>query len=56
MKTGDLVRYKRCGTFGVITKVWEAQFNKAPKVLYEVLWADGTTSDVLPRRLEVVCR
>ena len=56
MQVGDLVKYRRCGTYGVITRAWEGKFNKVVKVLYEVLWADGTTSDVLPRRLEVVCK
>ena len=54
MQVGDLVRYRRCGTFGVITKVWNAKFNKIAIAMYEVLWVDGTKSDVLPRRLEVV--
>ena len=54
MKIGDLVKYRRCGTFGVITKVYEGQFNKSPKTICAVLWADGKTSDVMPRRLEVV--
>ena len=54
MKTGDLVKYKQCGTFGVITKVYEGQFNKSPRTICTVLLADGKTKDVMPRRLEVI--
>ena len=54
MQVGDLVKYKRCGTLGIITKAREARFNKIVKIMYEVLWSDGAISDVLPRQLEVV--
>jgi hypothetical protein len=56
VKVGDLVKYKSCGTFGVITKIREGRFNQTSYTLYEVIWSDGHTTDVLPRRLEAVCK
>ena len=53
MQVGDLVKYRRCGTFGVITNIRESRFNKKVIPLYVVLWVDGSISDVLARRLEV---
>ena len=54
MKVGDLVKYKSDGTFGVVTKIRDGRFNQSSYTLYEVIWSDGHTTDVLPRRLEVV--
>ena len=54
MQVGDLVKYRSCGTFGVITKIREGRFNTTSYTMYQVLWADGHISDVLPKRLEVV--
>ena len=56
MQVGDLVKYRRCGTFGVITNIRESRFNKKVIPLYVVLWVDGSISDVLARRLEVACK
>ena len=69
MKIGDLVKYKRCGTLGIISKIrehthstfdrtiWQADKRhiKYKKVLmYEVLWSDGAISDHGSSKLEVV--
>ena len=64
MKVGDLVKYKRCGTFGVISKIRElpqpnfdrtGRSIKYKKVLmYEVLWSDGAISDHSSSKLEVI--
>ena len=56
MKVGDLVKYRDSGVFGVIVQIREGRFNKTTYNLCEVLWVDGHTSDVLPRRLEAVCK
>ena len=56
MQVGDLVKYRRCGTFGVITNIRQSRFNKKVIPIYIVHWADGSTSDSLARRLELVCK
>ena len=63
MQVGDLVKYRRCGTHGVITRTWEVampQISVAPgyevELMLEVLWSDGIVSDTSCRRVEVVCK
>lgn len=58
MKTGDLVKYKKCGTLGIITKIREldAKFNSRVSYIYEVLWSDGLTTDQESYKLEAVCK
>ena len=52
MKVGDLVKYRRCGTHGVIIYIWESQ--SPAELMLEVLWMDGAISDTLSRRVEVI--
>ena len=62
MKVGDLVKYKRCGTHGIVTRTWEITLPKIngrtveyrPDLMLEVLWADGKVSDTRCKRVEVV--
>ncbi len=61
MKVGDLVKYRKCGTLGVITRTWdipkinESHWYKYPnEVMLEVLWSDGKVSDTRCGRVETV--
>ena len=60
MKVGDLVKYRRCGTYGVVTRTWATKsFYKdkyRPELMLEVLWSDGKISDTRCRRVEAVCK
>jgi len=61
MKVGDLVKHKRCGTYGVVTRTWEIILPEIhgrtvkyrPDLMLEVLWSDGVTSDTRCKRVEV---
>ena len=63
-KIGDLVRYRKCGTHGVVTRTWEVPMPTLPgkrkavstELMLEVLWSDGKISDTLSRRVTAVCR
>ena len=63
-KIGDLVRYRKCGTHGVITRTWEVPMPKlsgkrkvaSTELMLEVLWSDGKVSDTLSRRVVAVCK
>ena len=62
MQVGDLVRYRKCGTHGVITRVWEIpkpnfsgrSIEYSTELMLEVLWSDGVISDTQCGRVEVV--
>ena len=54
MQVGDLVKYRRCGTHGVIIYIWESQ--SPAELMLEVLWSDGEVSDTLSRRVVAVCK
>ena len=54
MQVGDLVKYKSCGTHGIITKVYESHKHSWDDYMFEVIWIDGVTSDVPKRHIEVV--
>ena len=63
MKIGDLVRYRKCGTHGVVIRVREipthARFittEYSNELMLEVLWSDGKVSDTLSRRVTAVCK
>ena len=64
MQVGDLVKYKKCSTHGVITRVWEIpkpnfsgrSIEYSTELMLEVLWSDGVISDTLSRRVVVVCK
>ena len=61
MQVGDLVKYKRCGTHGIVTRTWEVvmpQISGYPltDLMLEVLWSDGKVSDTRCRRVEAVCK
>ena len=65
-KIGDLVRYRKCGTHGVVTRTWEVPMPKlyrgnkrkavSTELMLEVLWSDGKVSDTLSRRVTAVCK
>ena len=63
-KIGDLVRYRKCGTYGVVTRTWEVPMPKlsgkrkvvSTELMLEVLWSDGKVSDTLSRRVTTVCK
>jgi len=54
MQVGDLVKYKNCGTHGIITKVYEFHKHSWDDYYVEVVWMDGVTSDVPAIRIEVL--
>ena len=62
MQVGDLVKYKKCGTHGVITRTWEVAMPKisgrtveySNELMLEVLWVDGKISDTRCKRVEAV--
>ena len=58
MQVGDLVKYKKCGTHGIITRTWEVAMPKCfkPLLMLEVLWVDGKISDTRCGRVEAVCK
>ena len=64
MQVGDLVKYKKCSTYGVITRVWEIpkpnfsgrSIEYSTELMLEVLWSDGKVSDTLSRRVVAVCK
>ena len=64
MQVGDLVKYRKCSTHGVITRVWEIpkpnfsgrSIEYSTELMLEVLWSDGKVSDTLSRRVVAVCK
>ena len=64
MKVGDLVKYKRCGTHGIVTRTWEITLPEIhgrtvkyrPDLMLEVLWSDGKVSDTRSKRVEAICK
>ena len=64
MQVGDLVKYKRCGTHGIVTRTWEITMPEIhgrtikhrPDLRLEVLWSDGKVSDTRCRKVEVICK
>tara|TARA_B100000963_G_scaffold8012_1_gene6273 strand:- start:3549 stop:3737 length:189 start_codon:yes stop_codon:yes gene_type:complete len=62
MQVGSLVKYRKCGTLGVIIRkrevdhpIPEERF-LSTKIMLEIAWLDGHVSDCPPRRVEVVCK
>ena len=62
MQVGSLVKYRKCGTLGVIIRKREVghPISKerflSTKIMLEIAWLDGYVSDCPPRRVEVVCK
>ena len=52
MNVGDLVRYNRDNTLGIITYVWVS--DRLSVELVEVMWADGHRSDTTTYHIEKV--
>jgi len=64
VQVGDLVKYRKCSTHGVIIRVWEIpkpnfsgrSIEYSTELMLEVLWSDGKVSDTLSRRVVAVCK
>ena len=60
MQVGDLVKYRRCGTHGIVIRTWATKSFKEgkyhPELMLEVHWIDGKVSDTRCRKVEVVCK
>jgi len=60
MQVGDLVRYRKCGTLGVIICKREVlhpiskERSLSTKIMLEIAWTDGCVSDCPPIRVEAI--